>query len=199
MTAPRRTARGIGGFLLLLLLILLLPPAAGAEELKVATWNLDWFTVRTTPIGLPADVRLRQPDDFERLAQYARDLDADVVAREKEVLADKARVQQVLVNLVTNAVRHTPPEASVTVTARAEGGWAVLEVADTGPGLEPGDEERVFEAFFRGDPSRQRDTGGSGLGLAIVAAIATAHDGTVSAGNRPEGGAVFTVRLPLAP
>lgn len=65
---------------LLLLLILLLPPAAGAEELKVATWNLDWFTVRTTPIGLPADVRLRQPDDFDRLAQYARDLDADVVA-----------------------------------------------------------------------------------------------------------------------
>ena len=124
--------------------------------------------------------------------------DAEVTAS-VPVVADRARVQQVLVNLVTNAVRHTPPEASVTVTARAEDGWAVLEVADTGPGLEPGDEERVFEAFFRGDPSRQRDTGGSGLGLAIVAAIATAHDGTVSAGNRPEGGAVFTVRLPLAP
>ena len=98
--------------------------------------------------------------------------------------------------IVTGAGKRVGREIAA---ALAEDGWAVLEVADTGLGLEPGDEERVFEAFFRGDPSRQRDTGGSGLGLAIVAAIATAHDGTVSAGNRPEGGAVFTVRLPLAP
>jgi two-component system OmpR family sensor kinase len=154
--------------------------------------------------GRPLD---RQPVDLSPLAADAvddaraanPDRDIELVADGSvPVLADRARVQQVLVNLVTNAVRHTPPEAHVSVGVAARDGWAVLEVADTGPGLPPGDEGRVFEPFFRGDPARQRDTGGSGLGLAIVAAIAAAHDGVVAAGNRPGGGAVFTVSLPLA-
>jgi two-component system OmpR family sensor kinase len=153
--------------------------------------------------GRPLD---RQPIDLSPLAADAVD-DARAANPDRtvelvadgsvSVTADRARVQQVLVNLVTNAIRHTPPEASVTVSASVRDGWAVLEVADTGPGLPPGDEGRVFEPFFRGDPARQRDTGGSGLGLAIVAAIAAAHDGTVAAANRPTGGAVFTVTLPL--
>jgi two-component system OmpR family sensor kinase len=154
--------------------------------------------------GRPLD---RQPVDLSPLAvdavEDARAAHPDraihlVANGPVPVLADRARVQQVLVNLITNAVRHTPPDARVSVGVTARDGWAVLEVADTGPGLPPGDEGRVFEPFFRGDPARQRDTGGSGLGLAIVAAIAAAHDGTVDAGNRPEGGAVFTVALPLA-
>ncbi|MCU1375806.1 MAG: integral rane sensor signal transduction histidine kinase [Actinomycetia bacterium] len=114
------------------------------------------------------------------------------------VAGDAGRLRQVLVNLVGNALRHTPDDATVRVRAGIDGGMAVLEVADDGPGLVPGDEDRVFEPFYRGDPSRQRDTGGSGLGLAIVAAIAAAHDGRASASSVPGEGATFRVTLPLA-
>ncbi len=71
-----------------------------------------------------------------------------------------------------------------------------MEVADSGPGLDPDDAARVFERFYRADPSRSRDRGGSGLGLAIVAAIAEAHGGRASVESRPGSGARFVVSLP---
>jgi two-component system OmpR family sensor kinase len=118
-----------------------------------------------------------------------------------EVLGDEGRLRQVLGNLVTNALSHTPAGALVTVrvgtldspTGAAE---AVLEVADTGPGLQPGDAERVFERFYRADTSRTRASGGTGLGLSIVAALVAAHGGTVGVSSAPGAGATFTVRLP---
>jgi two-component system OmpR family sensor kinase len=151
---------------------------------------LDLQPLDLTPLASDAvdDARAANPDRTIEL----------VVDGAVPVEADSARVRQVLVNLIGNAVRHTPSDASVSVRTAIEGGWAVLEVADTGEGLAPGDEARVFDAFYRGDPARQRDTGGSGLGLAIVAAIAVAHDGTVAVSSVPGGGATFTVRLPLA-
>jgi two-component system OmpR family sensor kinase len=80
------------------------------------------------------------------------------------------------------------------------GSEVVVEVADDGPGLSAEDAQRVFERFFRSDPSRSRSSGGTGLGLSIVGAIVSAHSGQVSAAPRPTGGAVFTVRLPaIAP
>jgi two-component system OmpR family sensor kinase len=136
--------------------------------------------------------------DDARAANPGRTIDLDV-AGPVPVAADPARLRQVLANLIGNAVRHTPVSASVSVRAGIDGEWAVLAVADTGEGLAPGDEERVFDAFYRADVARQRDTGGSGLGLAIVAAIAAAHDGTVGVTSAPGEGATFTVRLPLAP
>jgi len=71
-------------------------------------------------------------------------------------------------------------------------------VADEGPGLPDGEAKKVFEPFYRADPSRTRDTGGAGLGLAIVAAIVAAHGGSVTAASEPGAGATFRVRLPLA-
>ncbi|MGC4867805.1 sensor histidine kinase [Micromonospora sp. DT53] len=119
------------------------------------------------------------------------------------VSADDARLRQVIGNLVTNALTHTPPEAEIRVRLRAEpGGFAVVEVADTGPGLSAEQAERVFERFYRADAARTRRADGNtgtGLGLAIVAALVAAHHGSVEVAETPGGGATFRVRLPLLP
>jgi two-component system OmpR family sensor kinase len=114
------------------------------------------------------------------------------------VVGDEARLRQVVDNLLGNVRDHTPPGTPATVSVRTEGSVAVLQVADRGPGFPPGVEDRVFERFYRGDPSRARASGGTGLGLAIVAAVVAAHGGTVTAGATEGGGATVTVRLPLA-
>jgi len=113
-----------------------------------------------------------------------------------EVLGDDARLRQVLGNLVTNALTHTPPAAKVTVRVGTVGDDAVLEVADTGPGLDPDERERVFERFYRTDESRTRASGGSGLGLSIVAALVAAHGGTVDVESEKGVGSTFRVRIP---
>ncbi|RKN39962.1 sensor histidine kinase [Micromonospora endolithica] len=119
------------------------------------------------------------------------------------VHGDDARLRQVIGNLMTNALTHTPPDAAVTLRLRTEpGDVAVVEVADTGQGLSPEQAERVFERFYRADAARTRRADGNtgtGLGLAIVAAIVAAHHGTVEVTGTPGGGATFRVRLPLAP
>jgi two-component system OmpR family sensor kinase len=113
-------------------------------------------------------------------------------------MGDDHQLRQVVANLLANAREHTPAGTPVHVSLAAADGQAVLAVADEGPGLPGGETEKVFEPFYRADPSRTRDTGGAGLGLAIVAAIVEAHGGTVAAASPPGGGATFSVRLPLA-
>ena len=114
------------------------------------------------------------------------------------VLGDEARLRQVLANLLANALRHTPAGSPVEVGAGEREGFAVLRVVDHGPGIDPDDAERVFERFYRADPSRARHQGGgSGLGLAIVAAIVAAHGGAVRLVATPGGGATAEVALPL--
>ena len=101
-------------------------------------------------------------------------------------------------NLITNAIHHNRPGGRVVVTCENRGGRAIVEVADTGPGIPPDALERIFERFFRVDRSRSRpnSAGGTGLGLAIVREITLHHGGTVTAENRPGGGALFRVSLP---
>jgi two-component system, OmpR family, sensor kinase len=117
------------------------------------------------------------------------------------VVGDEARLRQVLGNLVTNALTHTPPGTAIDVhvaTEEADGSpWAVLTVADEGPGLSVDETDKVFERFYRADTSRTRTSGGSGLGLSIVAALVAAHGGAVRVVSRPGQGAAFQVRLPL--
>src|SRR5690606_26396257 len=118
------------------------------------------------------------------------------------VLADDARLRQVLGNLLTNAITHTPPEASVTVRLSSSAERAVIEVIDTGQGLTPEQREHVFERFYRVDAARTRRPGSptsTGLGLAIVAAIVAAHHGEVGVESEPGQGSTFRVVLPLAP
>lgn len=116
------------------------------------------------------------------------------------VQGDEARLRQVLTNLVGNAVNHTPPGTPLEVAVGSrDRGRALLEVRDHGPGVDPAAARRVFERFYRADPSRMRGHGGgNGLGLAIVAAIVNAHHGKVGVAQTPGGGATFVVDLPTA-
>lgn len=112
-----------------------------------------------------------------------------------EVLGNASQLRQVLDNLLGNVRAHTPPGTSATVRVAAEGDEAILEVSDEGPGLPPEAVEKVFERFYRVDPSRSRTSGGSGLGLSIVASVVEAHGGSVSVAS-PGRGTTFTVRFP---
>jgi two-component system, OmpR family, sensor kinase len=128
--------------------------------------------------------------------------DHDLVASPADPLpieGNADELHRLVVNLLENGVRHTPPGTRVEVDVRRDGDEAVLEVADNGPGLPPGMEEQVFARFVRarGPADRLADSG-TGLGLAIVQAVATSHGGRVEAGKAPHGGARFVVRLPMA-
>jgi len=111
------------------------------------------------------------------------------------VIADEARLTQVATNLLTNAVKYTPPGGQVTVTTCTDTEAARLTVTDSGPGIPAADLPHVFERFWRGTGTKARS--GAGIGLAVVAELAAAHGGTVSAASPPGGGAIFTVTLPV--
>jgi two-component system OmpR family sensor kinase len=113
------------------------------------------------------------------------------------VPGDPGRLRQVVDNLLANVRAHTPADAGATVRVARENGDAIVEVADQGSGLTAEQADRVFDRFYRGDPSRSRDAGGSGLGLSIVAAVTVAHGGEVSVRSDNGSGATFRVRLPL--
>ncbi|HEY7362974.1 MAG TPA: sensor histidine kinase KdpD, partial [Methylomirabilota bacterium] len=108
---------------------------------------------------------------------------------------DDVLIEQVLVNLLDNAVKYTPPGSPITIIATGTDRAVTVEVADRGPGLPPGDEDKVFEKFYRGQPAVGR---GAGLGLAICHGIVRAHNGRIWAQNLPEGGVAFLFTLPLA-
>ena len=114
------------------------------------------------------------------------------------VLADGDRLTEILLNLLDNALRHTPEQGRVEVSGAVEGRFVRVSIADTGPGIAAADRQRIFERFYRVDASRSSATGGSGLGLAIVRALVEAHGGTIHADERPGGGARFSFTLPVA-
>lgn len=108
-------------------------------------------------------------------------------------------LHRVVVNLLDNAVRHTPPGSRIDLRLHGEGRYAVVEVADDGPGVPRERRERIFDRFVRGDGSADTAiSGGSGLGLAIVKAVATSHGGSAEVTESDLGGACFGVRIPLA-
>jgi two-component system phosphate regulon sensor histidine kinase PhoR len=148
-----------------------------------------------------------EPVALAPLAQSVLDLHAEAAAEKRlrlvrEVPADAAAVadaralEQVLVNLVDNAVKYTPAGGAVTVRAHQEPGRALVEVVDTGPGIERHHLARLFERFYRADPGRSRDQGGTGLGLAIVKHLAQAQKGDVGV-DSGSSGTRFWVSLPL--
>jgi two-component system OmpR family sensor kinase len=164
---------------------------------------------RERPLTLgPVELPVLAMDAVQAARAMAPDrtIELDIEDKAEQLVAygDDARLRQVIGNLMTNALVHTPPDAAVTLRLRAEpGNQAVLEVTDTGPGLSPEQTERVFERFYRADEARTRRTDrvatGTGLGLAIVAAIVRAHHGSVDVVSTPGEGATFRVKLPLAP
>jgi two-component system sensor histidine kinase KdpD len=106
---------------------------------------------------------------------------------------DPLLIEQVLMNLLDNAMKYTPPETPVELSASVQDGDIIFEIADRGPGVPPGEEERIFDKFVRSSATGA----GIGLGLTICRAIITAHGGRIWAANRPDGGAVFSFSLPL--
>jgi signal transduction histidine kinase len=116
-----------------------------------------------------------------------------------QIVGDELRIRQAVANLLANVRAHTPRGTSAAVTVGTRAGMAMVEVADRGPGIPEEVRARVFERFFRADPSRSRASGGSGLGLSIVAAIAAAHGGRVEAESPEGGGATFRILLPPEP
>lgn len=123
-------------------------------------------------------------------------VDADGAAGLR-VTVDRRRIAQALTNLLANALRHTPPGGTVTITAARTRGGAAITVADNGDGIPAGQLPRIFERFYRGDAARAHDQTGSGIGLTITKAIIDAHDGHITAESRGPGeGAAFTMTLP---
>lgn len=133
------------------------------------------------------EARLHAPDTV------GLEVDADAALKAN---ADPERVHQVIANLVENAVRHSPPGGTVTVHASANNGALRIEVADEGPGIPSGEEERIFERFYRADAARARSDGGSGLGLAIARWIVDMHGGEIHAQPGQEKGCRMVVSLP---
>jgi two-component system, OmpR family, sensor kinase len=147
------------------------------------------------PVDLAALARAAV-DQFTPAAEAAGvDLELAAADSGPEVEGDAGRLAQVLRNLLSNALRHTPRGGRVAVGVERAGGWARLQVADTGSGIAPEDVPHVFDRFYRGDRSRGR--GGAGLGLAIARQLVAAHGGRIEVASPPGAGATFTVTLPL--
>jgi two-component system, OmpR family, sensor kinase len=184
---------------------------SGLQEVdRITLLTQDLLTLARVDAGV-MQPRLQGTDAMERAEAVAERLrplaEQDGVevhvrgTRPVEVLADPVLLEQLLWNLVENAIKFTPTGGRVTVTVERNGSRVVMTVRDTGPGIAEADRERIFERFYRADPARTASAGpgGTGLGLAIVRAIAEVHGGTVAAANHPAGGAVFEASLPAVP
>lgn len=147
------------------------------------------------------DVARVAADTASQMSLLAEDKGVSVncsVEQEAGVEGDRARIKQVVVNLLDNAIKYTPSGGSVQLNVRAHAGKAIIEVIDTGIGIPADALPHVFERFYRVDKARSRDIGGAGLGLAIVKSICTAHGGMVCVDSVEGRGSRFTVELPLA-
>ncbi|HEX9372991.1 MAG TPA: ATP-binding protein, partial [Roseiflexaceae bacterium] len=143
------------------------------------------------PIEEVVGAALTRLDDRLRDRPLTTALPADLPM----VPLDGVLIEQVLINLLDNATKYTPPGSPIEISAFASPTEVTVEVADHGPGVPPGDERRVFEKFYRA--ASADGAGGAGLGLAICRGIVEAHGGRIWAANRPGGGAIFCFTLPL--
>jgi signal transduction histidine kinase len=126
-------------------------------------------------------------------------MESELPANLPAVHADAKRSRQVLMNLLTNAIKYTPAGGTITITARASVGRVAISVIDDGPGIAPGELPHIFNRFYRGDRARSRAEGGTGLGLSIARGYVEAQGGSIWAENLPPRGARFTFELPTHP
>jgi signal transduction histidine kinase len=154
-----------------------------------------------SPRRQPTDMRKLLTGSAEQAASRAREAGVSCDVQSPAGLIadlDPDRIREAVDNLADNALRFAPAGSSIALEARASGDDLVVEVRDDGPGFPAEFLPHAFERFRRPDSGRARSDGGAGLGLAIVSAIAHAHGGRATAGNRPGGGAVVTLELPGA-
>jgi two-component system sensor histidine kinase BaeS len=149
------------------------------------------------PVDLAAIARAQTTAFAAAFAEKDIALETDLLPA--PVNGEPKRLEQVVVNLLSNALRYTDAGGRVLVTVRPDAQTALLEVSDTGIGIAAEDLPRVFTRFWRGEKSRSRDTGGAGIGLAIVKELVKAHGGEVGVESAPGRGSLFRVTLPLSP
>ena len=166
------------------------------DLLRLARLDAQQETADVHAIDVAALFRSVSTDLSERIERQHLNVDIKVDAAAAVIDADPTKMHDALRNLVENAVNYSAEGGRVELEARLDGDRALLSVADYGPGVPEMDLGRVFERFYRVDKSRTRDPGGTGLGLSIVRHLVELHGGRVTAANRGEGGAVFTISLP---
>jgi signal transduction histidine kinase len=184
-------------------------PALREQTTILTSLTNDLFELACIDAGT-LSVDLRETSVRELVRNCVRSVAAEAAARGVQLETRLAEglptvncapehVQRVLLNLLTNALRYTPSDGSVAVVAEPVGEEVHVIVEDTGTGLSDEATQRMFERFWRADPSRTRSNGNAGLGLAIARGLVEAHGGRVWAENRREGGARVAFSLPLAP
>lgn len=153
------------------------------------------------PSRVRFDLAGRAADGVELVAPLAarRGIAVKADLEAAECAGDPEQIDQVIANLLANAIEHNVENGEIRISTRAAAGQAILTVADRGPGIADAHLPHVFERFYRADASRSRASGGVGLGLAIARSIVEAHGGSIQAASEPGRGAVFTVTLPSRP
>lgn len=163
-------------------------------ELSLA--DVGALTYRKAPCGLNGLLEHSVAMFQERLNARRLRVELELPSQPLELVADADRLQQSFSNLLENAVRYTDPGGVVRISAAVERDELRIEFMDSGPGVSASQLPRLFERFYRGESSRNRESGGAGLGLAICRSIALAHGGSLSADHSPLGGLWLTLRLP---
>ncbi len=166
------------------------------ELLDLARLESGRVALRLEPLS-PADLLTRGAQRLLPQVDRARlTLDVDIGPDLPDVLADRSRIEQVLLNLVHNAIKFTPPGGTISVRAEVQGEMLLVKVRDTGVGISPEELPRLFERFYKTDKARRSD--GTGLGLAIAKHIVMTHGGTIAARSTVNQGATFLFTLPIA-
>jgi two-component system phosphate regulon sensor histidine kinase PhoR len=170
------------------------------DLLRLARLDAGQEAVERVPCSVEGLFSVVESDLSGLLSARRQTVERNVAADAATVPGDPGKLQDALRNLLENATNHAPEGGRIVMAARRAGDRIIITVADEGPGIPPADLTRIFERFYRVDKSRTRegkDPGGTGLGLSIVRHLVELHGGRVSAANRAERGAIFSVELPI--
>lgn len=168
------------------------------EDLRIlALADAGELTLDRSPINI-ADLlmgivkRFQAPADEKKIT-----INTKINKELPHIYADPLRLEQILHNLLSNALRHSPQEGKITITADRQDDLLKVQIHDSGPGIPEEALPHIFERFYKVDKARTRGDGGTGLGLSIARKLARAHGGDITASNHPQGGAIFTLHLPI--
>ncbi len=161
---------------------------------KIAHYESENLVLQKTEFSA-ADFMNRLIQAYEA-AFVAKDVKLALDCDDSVLVADRDKMSQVIINLITNALKFTPAGGKVTIRVRDQRPWTSIQVSDTGQGISENDLSNIFQRFYRADVSRNRTTGGTGIGLTLVKAIVEAHGGTVEVTSMVNEGTQFVMKLP---